>query len=102
MIALVGGAATVARAIDNADCLACHGEKDLVKTNALGKVVSLFVDEKVFKTSIHRTNACTACHADIKDLPHEKVAPVNCASCHAAVGKEYATSIHGVSRAMGS
>jgi cytochrome b subunit of formate dehydrogenase len=95
--------ATHARAIDNADCFACHSDKTLVETNAAGKAVSLFVDEAKFTASIHGKNLCTSCHSDITDLPHaETLQPVNCAACHENVGKEYATSIHGVSRAMGA
>ena len=36
------------QAIDNSDCFTCHDDKTLTKTNAAGKAVSLFVDEKEF------------------------------------------------------
>ena len=91
-----------AAAIENADCFACHADKDLVKTNEAGKAVALLVEEKVFKSSIHFNLGCIDCHAGIKELPHENVVPVNCTACHDSEGKEYATSIHGMSRAMGS
>jgi cytochrome b subunit of formate dehydrogenase len=90
-------------ALDNSDCFACHSDKALVRTNAAGRVQSLFVDEKIYATSVHRTNACVNCHTTIKDVPHTpKLPAVDCARCHEATGKEYATSIHGVSRAMGA
>ena len=92
-----------ARAIDNADCFACHSDKSLVKTNAAGQAVSLFVDDQQFAASIHGKNLCTSCHTGITELPHDANPPsVSCAGCHEVVGKEYATSIHGVSRAMGA
>jgi cytochrome b subunit of formate dehydrogenase len=98
LLALPGSA----RALDNSDCFACHDDRTLVKTNEVGKAVSLLVEEKIFKTSVHGKLRCVDCHASIKDLPHDKVVPVNCANCHEAIGKEYVTSIHGVSRAMGA
>ncbi len=103
LIALVCFAARTAAALDNADCLACHADESLVKTGADGKVVSLTVHEQLLKTSVHGSLACTDCHKGIQDLPHaENLPEVNCAGCHQDVGKEYATSIHGFSRATGS
>ena len=85
-----------ARAIDNSDCFACHGDKDLVKTNSAGKAVSLFVDEKKFAVSIHSKNLCTSCHTDITDLPHaETHKPVACSQCHRVEAEIYLKSDHG-------
>lgn len=87
-------------AIKNSDCLECHGDKTLTKTGPDGKEVSVFVDEKLFAASVHRTNACAACHADLTAKhPDDNVPakPVDCATCHAAAAEEYGNSIHGVS-----
>ena len=85
-----------ARAIDNADCFACHSDKSLVKTNAAGQAVSLFVDEEKFKTSIHARNLCTSCHGDITELPHaETHQPVSCSQCHRIEADIYLKSDHG-------
>ena len=85
-----------ARALDNSDCFACHSDKELVKTNAAGKAVSLFVDEKKFGDSIHAKNLCTSCHADITDLPHaETHKPVACSQCHRVEADIYLKSDHG-------
>ena len=85
-----------ARALDNSDCFACHNDKELVKTNAAGKAVSLFVDEKKFANSIHAKNLCTSCHADITDLPHaETHKPVACSQCHRVEADIYLKSDHG-------
>ena len=89
----------------NSGCLECHGDKSLSKTNAAGKEVSLFVDAAKFAGTVHQTNTCAACHADITDKhPDDGVAakPPACASCHGAEAKEYASSIHGMSHAMGA
>ncbi len=85
-----------AQAIDNADCFACHSDKSLVKTNAAGKAVSLFIDEEKFKASIHSKNLCTSCHTDITELPHaETHKPVSCSQCHRIETDIYLKSDHG-------
>lgn len=88
--------ATSARAIDNADCFACHSDKSLVRTNATGQAVSLFVDETKFNASIHAKNLCTSCHGDITELPHaETHKPVSCSQCHRVEADVYLKSDHG-------
>ena len=85
-----------AAALDNSDCFACHADKTLTKTNATGKVISLFVDEKKFVGSIHAKNLCTSCHTDITDLPHaETHKPVSCSQCHRVEAEVYLKSDHG-------
>src|ERR1043165_2210214 len=71
--------------VKDSDCLDCHGDNTLCKTNATGKVSSLFVDLAKFKLSAHRTNACVNCHADITARhpdDNKPVLRVNCALCH--------------------
>ena len=66
----------------NADCMNCHGDKTLSKTEK-GKAVSLYLDEPVFKKSIHGELECVSCHQSITDLPHaEQLAAPDCGSCH--------------------
>ncbi len=87
------------------DCMDCHNDKTLYKTNAAGVGVSLFVDLGRYTNSMHRTNSCRSCHADISAKhPDDEVAvkPVNCAVCHTNAGAVYATSIHGASRSLGA
>ncbi len=82
----------------NSDCLECHSDKTLTKTNAAGKEVSLFVDGAKFAVSVHRTNTCASCHTDLKsthpddNLPAQKVV---CAKCHPKQSETYGASIHG-------
>jgi formate dehydrogenase gamma subunit len=77
------------------DCLGCHADKGLTK-EVKGKPVSLYADEAALKASVHGRLACTACHADVKEVPHaEKLAPVACQSCHAGAAKAMAQSAHG-------
>ena len=84
--------------IKNSACLDCHSDNTLYKTNAARQAVSLFIDEKRFMSTVHKTNSCASCHADITmkhpddDIPAR---PVNCAQCHDAQARQYAYGIHG-------
>jgi cytochrome b subunit of formate dehydrogenase len=94
-----------AEAIKNSDCLECHADKTLTKTNAQGVVQSLFIEEPKFIASVHKSNNCTTCHSDLTSKhPEDNVAakPVNCASCHETEAGQYAASIHGVSHTLGA
>ena len=85
---------------DNAFCLNCHQDESLVKTDALGKKISLSVSEAGFKNSVHGKVSCTDCHTQIKNDAHaeggKKAADkkVNCAACHAKADKEYRAGLH--------
>jgi hypothetical protein len=95
----------VARAEDNPNdtCLACHADKTLT-TKRAGRTVSLFVEAKKFKSSIHGSLSCTNCHADLegKDLPHETpLKRVDCGACHGDEARQHAKSLHGRAVARG-
>jgi cytochrome b subunit of formate dehydrogenase len=66
------------------DCLMCHSDNTLTMEKN-GKKVSLFVNEDVFKHSVHSKLTCVACHKgfDPDNIPHaEKIQEVKCVSCH--------------------
>jgi cytochrome b subunit of formate dehydrogenase len=93
-----------AEAIPNKDCLDCHEDKTLTMTNAQGREISLFVDESLLKLSVHKTNSCVSCHADITSKhPDDNVRAKTsvCAECHGPESGQYAASIHGMSRTLG-
>jgi len=75
-------------------CLTCHGEPDMKRSD--GRPVT--VDPKRFEHSVHSPLACVDCHADLAkttDFPHpEKLAKVDCASCHDDQAKQLAASVH--------
>jgi hypothetical protein len=82
------------------DCLSCHGQK-----GAPG-----FVNNAMFKESVHAKLSCDNCHAGIKGYPHnKKTVEVNCGNCHFAGLKgapkeqahDYALSVHGKAQAFG-
>ena len=99
------GAAVPAPVSPNAKCIECHGEKDLDKKDAQGKVISLYVNEAKLAGSSHKALACVSCHLEMTAKhPDDNVAvkPVDCGKCHKKEGDAYSTSIHGVSRKMGA
>jgi len=74
-----------AQSID--DCLMCHSDNTLTMEKK-GKEISLFVDENIFKGSIHAKLSCVACHKgfDPESMPHaENILEINCVSCHQKV-----------------
>jgi len=91
-----------AEAIPNSECLDCHQAPDkpaVVKKK--GRDIEI-LRPAAFTKSVHGKLSCTDCHAGISETPHEsKLPPAQCASCHANAAKEFATSIHGVSHALG-
>jgi hypothetical protein len=85
-------------AVENEDCLSCHQDKELSKTDAAGHTVSLTVDPERFAGSIHAKNLCTSCHTDVVDFPHPdgfKAKPVECGQCHRVETDVYLNSDHG-------
>jgi nitrate/TMAO reductase-like tetraheme cytochrome c subunit len=77
------------------DCLSCHGDASLT-TDVNGKPVSLFVDAKKMKQSVHGGMfACVDCHKDVKSLAHEtRPQKISCAECHADAQAAYGHSMH--------
>ncbi|HEY5490078.1 MAG TPA: cytochrome c3 family protein [Gemmatimonadaceae bacterium] len=78
------------------DCLRCHERRDL-KASKDGR--SLYVDSLVMSGSKHAKQACSQCHTGVTPSrlrPCETITQkVNCASCHAEIGQQYALSTHG-------
>lgn len=90
--------------LKNSDCLECHEDKTLTKTNAVGKEISLFVDLAKLQASAHKTNSCVACHSDLTEKhPDDNVAakPVNCRACHERQTESYGASVHGLALKAG-
>ncbi len=97
-------------AVENSECLDCHGDPEMVKELPNGKTISLYVNPKKFEASVHGQNgiACTDCHSDIEELNYEKevphpvpVASVDCTDCHDEEGTAYEESVHAKARAKG-
>lgn len=94
-----------APAMTDEECLECHGLQDLAKTNAAGQAISLYMDAAKLRASVHQTNSCVQCHADLKSThPDDEVAaqPVNCGACHEKESHTYGESVHGRALAAGT
>ena len=93
-----------AELIKDGDCLECHGDNTLAKTNAAGHAISLFLDEAALRASVHKTNTCQSCHADITAKHPDDNVPaksVDCVLCHARQSQSYAASVHGLALKAG-
>jgi hypothetical protein len=79
----------------DAQCLECHGKKDLVASD--GRPLYVAVEE--VRQSRHAQTACSQCHSGVNvslKRPCETITQkVDCESCHAEVGLQYEASIHG-------
>jgi len=105
VISLVWTVAAADEPIPNDDCLMCHSMDDLTKELPDGTELSMFVPEELLLSSVHRSNTCVSCHLDMtEEHPDNELpaAPVDCSNCHSGESEVFATSIHGLSRAMGS
>ena len=92
LAALLLAAASARAAASDADCLACHGEKEL--RSAAG--ASLFVDAAKRPKSAHAALGCADCHAGMTDGPHPAPVPkVLCSSCHEDAQATLERSVHG-------
>jgi len=85
-------------------CTVCHDDRDLQRIQA-GKIVSLYVNTDVLKSSAHKDVPCTGCHTDFAfKVPHANVsttgeewrqtAKLSCKNCHAAAFADYSASSH--------
>ncbi len=78
--------ASFSSAQGNEDCLMCHSPDGGAPSATLSTL----------ETSAHSEVACVSCHADASDLPHpEKLAAVNCGTCHKSETTQYISGRHG-------
>jgi hypothetical protein len=88
-----------AHALDENQCLVCHGDPDFTKLFENGNEVSLYVQEEFLNTSSHRFIDCTTCHSS---NPHSVVTPLDklslaqkCGTCHEYQYGLHKESVHG-------
>ncbi len=93
-------------ALDENNCLSCHGNPDLTKTGSEGEKISLYVSEEVVNIASHRYIDCTTCHTS---EPHKVGTPLTklslaqkCGSCHQYEYKLHLESIHGEQLVLGN
>ncbi len=65
-------------------CIICHQKPDLVKELPSGIPVSVTVDRKELRESVHGNLKCQDCHTDVTVIPHKDIVigKVNCSRCH--------------------
>jgi formate dehydrogenase gamma subunit len=91
--------------IPDADCLVCHEDQELTKTDSEGRETSLFVDAELLRASVHSTQSCVDCHPDVTaEHPDDEraIQPVHCATCHAEQSASYGESVHGRANEYGT
>lgn len=85
-------------------CLACHEDQTPPETAAAGKEGSLLTNAAKPAASVHKTNACTSCHADITtEHPDNNVPakPAACKQCHERQSASHRANVHGLALAKG-
>ncbi len=93
-------------ALDENNCLSCHGNEKLTKTTEDGRKVSLYVSEEQVNTTAHRYIDCTTCHTT---EPHKVATPLTklslaekCGTCHQYEYDLHLQSIHGQQLVQGN
>lgn len=93
-------------ALDENNCLSCHGNSNLSKTTDEGVRISLYVSEEAVNTAAHRFIDCTTCHTT---EPHQVDTPLTklslaekCGSCHEYQYEQHLESIHGQQLVLGN
>ncbi len=85
-------------AMSDENCMECHSDEEMT-TEKDGKDINLYVDEAIYKETIHSENGCVSCHpeADVEEGEEHPfpMAPVNCGNCHDEVSELYSKSLHG-------
>ena len=90
-------------AIDNNECMECHSDSTIIRSESEGMREDLFIDYNRFKYSVHNVNGitCVDCHSDIEELNWDNEVPhptsldmVECDGCHEEEGKAYLNSVH--------
>jgi cytochrome b subunit of formate dehydrogenase len=89
--------------LSNSDCLDCHLDSHNTRVVNGVKVPLAVFPTNSFHKSVHDALDCTDCHTGVKELVHDaNLPPPDCSGCHDKEAKDYASSIHGVSHAMGA
>ncbi len=97
------GAQKTAAPPANADCLDCHTDPTTTRSVQGRQIPMPVFPTNGFAGSVHARLSCTDCHTGVRELVHDPgLPPPDCSGCHAREAKEYSSSIHGVSHALGA
>jgi len=82
----------------DADCLSCHGKKNIAQTLPDGQNRSLYVDTEDWNRDVHSLGkmTCVDCHTQASPFLHfrEGFRDVDCARCHPEPAENYLKNIH--------
>src|ERR1035441_9848756 len=84
------------------ECVACHDTGQRPGTREKGMPTPF--DAAALRASPHAALECASCHSELakKEFPHpEKLAPVDCGSCHTDEQAQYTASLHGKAAGRG-
>ncbi len=100
-----GAAPALSQSVD--DCMECHMDPTLTKTDKDGTVHSLYVDKERYLKDIHGDMGyeCIDCHETATadgNHPAEGLPDVTCVTCHEEVAENYNKSPHGQLLAQGN
>jgi hypothetical protein len=85
LLILAGGASLSGDvfAADRENCLMCHKYSGIGRFDDTGHRRIFFLNESIFRTSVHGFLRCRQCHVDIKAIPHTDTHGVSCTvDCH--------------------
>ncbi len=92
LCALPSATFAVDATIESSACLECHADP----------AAERHIDAVKFQASVHASLRCVACHADIKEVPHETpLKKVSCGGCHRVETEVYLHSDHGLALKAG-
>jgi len=75
--------ATPGYAIDEENCLICHGHRGMCYIDGENRFRLLYISEATYSNSPHGLFSCRSCHTDITQIPHSNAQKVNCLmECH--------------------
>jgi cytochrome b subunit of formate dehydrogenase len=96
-------ATNVVEKLANSDCLDCHTDPSNTRVVNGQKIPLAVFPTNSFALSVHSMLDCTDCHTGVKEMVHDaNLPPPDCSGCHEQEAKDYATSIHGLSHALGA
>ena len=88
----------LAEAADKENCQLCHrysGLGNFDEKTTRKKIY--YVNEKIYRNSVHGEVRCSHCHTDVKEIPHKPAKQVDCSvKCHVkepSTGKDFSHKI---------
>ncbi len=80
-------------AADQENCLMCHSYSGIGRYTKKGVRKVYYINEKVFRSTVHGSLRCRGCHRSIDAVPHREYTKVDCTvNCHLkepSTGKEF-------------